>query len=33
VIHSDLRSNPRVKAVLEWAASAAAAAGIRAIDG
>ncbi|HKD42644.1 MAG TPA: LysR family transcriptional regulator [Myxococcaceae bacterium] len=33
VIHSDLRSNPRVKAVLEWAASAAAAAGIRAFDG
>jgi len=32
VIHSDLRSNPRVKAVLEWAASAAAAAGIRPID-
>jgi DNA-binding transcriptional LysR family regulator len=29
VIHSDLRDNPRVKAVLEWAARAAAAAGIR----
>src|SRR5215471_16189268 len=33
VIHSDLRSNPRVKAVLEWAASAAGAVGIRPIDG
>jgi len=33
VIHSDLRSNPRVKAVLEWASSAAAAAGIRPVIG
>jgi DNA-binding transcriptional LysR family regulator len=32
VIHSDLRGNPRVKAVFEWAASAAASAGIRPID-
>jgi hypothetical protein len=29
----DLRAKPRVKAVLEWAASAAAASGIRPIDG
>src|SRR5262249_32657210 len=33
VIHSDLRGNPRVKAVLDWAASAAAASGIRPIGG
>jgi len=33
VIHSDLRGNPRVKAVLEWAASAAAASGIRPVNG
>ncbi|HEX9531456.1 MAG TPA: hypothetical protein VGA58_01590 [bacterium] len=32
VIHSDLRGNPRVKAVLQWAASAVAAAGIRPIE-
>jgi DNA-binding transcriptional LysR family regulator len=32
VIHSDLRSNARVRAVLEWAASAVVAAGIRPVD-